>query len=217
MEFLDKKHRIVVMSIAQGGPAGIDKDDLFQSMNLVMSKETLSHVLEDLYFDGSVNILRDGNEIRYVASKDIRESMIALELQKYKLAEKLEELKELSKNQDKDKAEAILNSVKEVSILISNSILSLLKSSPSLTVPEYLDIVDAINRDFLSKLVPLLEGKPSKRELEILMKLVSRYRGEKDAEKLKLVLDKLYASEEQKKKQQEENAQPKNQGESGQQ
>jgi len=210
MEFLDKKHRIVVISIAQGGPAGIDRDDLFQSMSLVMSKDTLSHVLEDLYFDGSINILRDGREVRYVASKDIRESMIALELQKYRLAEKLEALKELSKAQDKDKAEVILNSVKEIAIILSDSILNLMKSSPSLTLPEYLDIVDAINKDFLSKLVPLLEGKPSKRELEVLMKLVSRYRGEKDAEKLKLVLDKLYASEEQKKK--EEEPQPKNEG-----
>ncbi len=191
MEFLDKRHRAVVMAIAQGGPAGVDRDDLTQGLSLIMSRDTISKILEDLYFDGSISVLRDGTDIRYVASKEIRESMIVLELQRYRLAKKLERLREISKAQEKNKPELVINSLREVFILISNSIANLLKSSPSITIPEYLDTIDTLSKDFLSKLTPLLEEKPSTEELEFLIKLVSRFRGEKDAEKLKTVLDKL--------------------------
>jgi hemerythrin superfamily protein len=191
MEFLDKKHRIVLMAVAQGGPAGVTREELFQNMTLVMSKDTLSAVLEDLYFSGDIKVLRDGNEIRYLASKEIRESMIALELQRFRLAGKLEKLKEASKNEEKDKVQLLLNEIRDVSVSISTSIISLMKNSPSLTIPEYLESIDIINKDFLSKIVPLLEEKPSQRELEILIGLVSKYRGEKDAEKLKLALEKI--------------------------
>ncbi|MEM0016507.1 MAG: hypothetical protein QXS44_05365 [Saccharolobus sp.] len=194
MDFLTKKERVVLLAIAQAGPAGITYSQL-SVLDYLLSKDTIQKAIEDLYLKGHINVLKDGDEVRYIASKNVRNSIINLEFYKYKLVKNLEELKkkveEINKMDKQEQAKAFKDLMKDLFSLISSSILSLLNDFPSLTIPEYLEVLDNLNREFFSKILPVLQESMSEDEVKTFLTLVSKYRGDKDAEELKNTLQKI--------------------------
>lgn len=194
MNFLGKKERIVLLAIAQAGPSGLTFSQL-SALSYILTKDTIQKIIEDLYFNGYINVLRDGNEVRYIATKDIRNAIINLEFHKFKLIKNLDELKkkseEISKMDKQQQITAFKNTIKDILSIISISILSLLNESPAVTLPEYLEILDNLNKEFFSKLLPLIQESITEDEINTFIALVSKYRGEKDAEELKATLQKI--------------------------
>lgn len=194
MNFLSKKERIVLLAIAQAGPSGLTFSQL-SALSYILTKDTIQKIIEDLYFNGYINVLRDGNEVRYIATKDVRNAIINLEFHKFKLIRNLDELKkkseEISKMDKQQQITAFKNTIKDILSIISISILSLLNESPALTLPEYLEILDNLNKEFFSKLLPLIQESITEDEINTFIALVSKYRGEKDAEEIKATLQKI--------------------------
>ncbi|AWR97868.1 hypothetical protein DFR86_10170 [Acidianus sulfidivorans JP7] len=196
MEFLDKKKRILLIGISQKGPAGMTYDELISTFSYFMTKDSIQKNIEDLYFSGEINILRDENEIRYIASNKVRNSLIALELQKFKITKFLENVKnkssELAKIQDKNVQIQELEKIgKEGLEIISQGIISLLKEFPELTIPEYLEMVEVINNEFLDKISSIIFPKMTEEETQQFLTLISKYRGSKDVEAIKKIMQTL--------------------------
>ncbi|WP_338598826.1 hypothetical protein V6M85_08645 [Sulfolobus tengchongensis] len=194
MDFLSKRERLVLLAIAQAGPSGVTYSQM-STLNYVLSKESIQKTIEDLYLKGYINVLRDGDEVRYIATKNVRNSIINLEFHKYKLIKNLNELKkkveEISKMEKQQQAVAFKGVLKDLFSSISFSILSLMDEFPALTLPEYLDVLEGLNKEFLSKLTPLIQESMSEDEINTFISLVSKYRGEKEAEEIKTTLQKL--------------------------
>ncbi|MCI2414807.1 MAG: hypothetical protein MPF33_06115 [Candidatus Aramenus sp.] len=195
MEFLDKKSRLVLQLIAQGGPGGLTLSQLRTSLAYIVSEGTLSSILENLYFSNYINVLKDGQEVRYIANNEVRNAMIALELQKFKITKFLEGVKkkteELSKQDKAIQLEELRKLTQEGLSVVAQGLFSLLKDRPELSVPEYVELVDLLNREFFSRTLPLLGSQTSQEELEKFLSLVSRYKGEVEAEVLKKALNAL--------------------------
>lgn len=196
MEFLDKKKRILLIGIAQKGPAGMSYNEIYSTFTYFMSKESIQKTLEELYFSGSINIIRDGDEIRYIASNKARNSLIALELQKFRIMKFLEKVKEksaeISKMQDKNVQLQELEKLgKEALEIISLGLLSLFKEFPELTVPEYLEMIEVLYNEFLSKMSSIISPKLTDEETKQFLTLIGKYRGEKDLEVIKKLMDSL--------------------------
>ncbi|MFP3163699.1 MAG: hypothetical protein RXQ75_07735, partial [Acidianus hospitalis] len=189
MDFLDKKKRLVLIAIAQKGTSGLTYDELLSTFLIFMTRNTLQSIIEDLYFSGYINILRDDKEVRLIASRKVRSSLVALDFQRYKLLKFLEEVKkkseEISKLQDKNsQLEEIKKIGKEGLELISSGLLTLYKEFPEFTIPEYIEIVEVINNEVLAKLSPLITQQMTEEDLKQFLNLTSKYLGEKEAEVL---------------------------------
>ncbi|MFP3217291.1 MAG: hypothetical protein RXQ99_01620 [Acidianus sp.] len=189
MDFLDKKKRLVLIAIAQKGTSGLTYDELLSTFLIFMTRNTLQSIIEDLYFSGYINILRDDKEVRLIASRKVRSSLVALDFQRYKLLKFLEEVKkkseEISKLQDKNsQLEEIKKIGKEGLELISSGLLTLYKEFPEFTIPEYIEIVEVINNEVLAKLTPLITQQMTEEDLKQFLNLTSKYLGEKEAEVL---------------------------------
>ncbi len=201
MEFLDKKSRLVLQLIAQGGPGGLTLTQLKSSLAYILSESTLSSILESLYFSNYINVLKDGPEVRYIASNEVRNAMIALELQKFKIAKFLEGVKkkseELSKQEKSAQVEELKRLTQEGLSVIGQGLFSLMKDKPELTVPEYVELLDVLNKEFFSRVLPLLGSQTSQEELEKFLALVSRYKGEVEAEVIKKALNALKGEQKQ--------------------
>ncbi|MDT7901712.1 MAG: hypothetical protein RRE78_07445, partial [Acidianus sp.] len=171
MDFLDKKKRLVLIAIAQKGTSGLTYDELLSTFLIFMTRNTLQSIIEDLYFSGYINILRDDKEVRLIASRKVRSSLVALDFQRYKLLKFLEEVKkkseEISKLQDKNsQLEEIKKIGKEGLELISSGLLTLYKEFPEFTIPEYIEIVEVINNEVLAKLSPLITQQMTEEDLK---------------------------------------------------
>ncbi|BDC17158.1 hypothetical protein [Acidianus sp. HS-5] len=196
MDFLDKKKRLVLIAIAQKGTSGLAYDELLSTLTVLMTKNTLQSIIEDLYFSGFINIIKDSDEIRLIASKKVRSGLVALDFQRYKLLKFLEEVKkkseEIAKLQDKNsQMEEIKKIGKEGLELISSGLLTLYKEFPELTIPEYVEIVEVINNDVLVKLTPLITQQMTEDDLKQFLNLTSKYLGEKEAEVLSEALKRV--------------------------
>ncbi|AWR95101.1 hypothetical protein [Acidianus brierleyi] len=193
MRFLNKKKRLVLELIAQGGPAGLTLQEIKNSFSYIISDSSLSNILENLYFSEYINILRDGTEIRYIASNEVRNSLIALEMQKYKITKFLENVKkrseELSKQDRKVQLEELTKLTQEGLNLISIGLFTLIKDKPEVTIPDYLELIEILNKEFFSKTLSLLNNNMSQEELEKFLLLVSKFKGEKEAEIIKMTLN----------------------------
>ncbi|AEB94763.1 MAG: hypothetical protein QXR57_06210 [Metallosphaera sp.] len=189
MEFLDKKHRTVLMAIAKEGFQGVEMERLIASLSPILTKDAIIKVIEDLYFSQYVLLLRDSNEIRYIASKAVRNAMISFEFQRYKLTKFLETLKSMGNSQvnqeSKQKAEEVIKVIKEGLVIISKGYLQLLSEVPELTVPEYSELLELLTKELFGKLIQLIDNETSKEDLDKLMELIAKYRGEKDAETMR--------------------------------
>jgi len=182
MDFLDKKKRLVLIAIAQKGTSGLTYDELLSTFLIFMTRNTLQSIIEDLYFSGYINILRDDKEVRLIASRKVRSSLVALDFQRYKLLKFLEEVKkkseEISKLQDKNsQLEEIKKIGKEGLELISSGLLTLYKEFPEFTIPEYIEIVEVINNEVLAKLSPLITQQMTEEDLKQFLNLVFRRKG----------------------------------------
>jgi hypothetical protein len=193
MKFLNKKKRLVLELIAQGGPAGLTLQEIKNSFSYIISDTSLSKILEDLYFSENINILRDGTEIRYIASNEVRNSLIALEMQRYKITKFLENVKkrseELSKQDKKVQLEELSKLTQEGLNLISIGLFTLIKDKPEVTIPDYLELIEVLNKEFFSKTLPLISNNMSQDELEKFLSLIAKYKGEKEAEIIKMTLN----------------------------
>ena len=69
MEFIQKRDRLILTLISQSGPGGIDANTLFSALSVYMDRESIQRSIGDLYFKGYINVLNNGGEIRYFASK----------------------------------------------------------------------------------------------------------------------------------------------------
>jgi len=192
MEFMDKRKRIVLLSIAKEGVAGITLDSLNSTLSLLMSKDTLAKSIEELYFSQYISLVRDGDEIRYVATKRVRNAMISLELHKFRISKYLEELKKVSEVQmeAKERLSEMSKVVDKGLRIIATAYLNLLSEEPEFTIPEFSEVVQIIYSEILSRLLPLVEKDRTQEELEKLVELVSKYMGEKEAKTLKTLLEK---------------------------
>ncbi|AWS00101.1 hypothetical protein [Metallosphaera hakonensis] len=187
MEFLDKKHRTVLVAIAKEGYEGVTVDHLILSLSSFLSKDSIIKIIEDLYFSQYITVLRDSNEVRYIASKAVRNAMISLELQRFRLTRFLENLKSLGSSHER-KNEEILKIVDKGLRIISTGYLQLLTETPELTIPEYSELMEMLTKEIFSKLVQLTEKETSSEEVEKLLELIKKYRGEKDAETIRNLL-----------------------------
>ncbi len=193
MKFLNKKKRLVLELIAQGGPAGLTLQELKNSFSYIISDTSLSSILENLYFSEYINILRDGIEVRYIASNKVRNSLVALEMQKFKITKFLENVKkrseELSKQDKKIQLEELTKLTQEGLNLISIGLFTLIKDKPEVTIPDYLELIEILNKEFFSKTLPLLNNNMSQEELEKFLTLVAKFKGDKEAEIIKMTLN----------------------------
>ncbi|ADX86306.1 hypothetical protein [Saccharolobus islandicus] len=194
MEFLSKRERLVLVAIAQSGPSGTTYSQL-SALGYILSKNTIQETIENLYLQGYINVLKDGDEIRYIASKNVRNAIINLEFHKYRLAKNLTELKkkveDISKMEKQQQATAFKGILKDLLSSISSSIVSLLDELPALTLPEYMEVLENLYKEFLSKLSPLIQESMTEDEINTFISLVGKYRGEKDAEEIKNTLQKI--------------------------
>lgn len=142
-------------------------------------------LIEDLYFSQYVLVVRDSGEIRYIASKNVRNAMISLEFQRYRLTKFLESLKSLGSTQERPKPEEISNLVEKGLRIVSTGYIQLLSEVPELTIPEYTEMMELLSKELFGKLIQTLEKETSNDELEKLVELIGKYRGEKDAEVIK--------------------------------
>jgi len=108
----------------------------------------------------------------------------------------LEEVKkkseEISKLQCKNsQLEEIKKIGKERLELISSGLFTLYKEFPEFTIPEYVEIVEVINKEVLAKLSPLITRQMTEEDLKQLGNLTSKYLGEKEAEVLSKALERI--------------------------
>lgn len=196
MEFIQKRDRLVLTTIAQSGPNGIDFTTLIASLSPYLTRESIQKSIENLFIKGDIISVNTGSgEVRYIASKTVRDAMISLEIQKYKIAEYVKELSskkdEIIQLQDKNKQlEELKNIVSKGLILISLSLMNLYSSPmPELTIPEFIESVQPLS-EVLSKLSKVVDVKLNKEDVENILKIVEKYRGVKDYELLKQLIEK---------------------------
>jgi hypothetical protein len=196
MEFIQKRDRLVLTTIAQSGPNGIDFTTLIASLTPYLTRESIQKSVENLFIKGDIISVNTGSgEVRYIASKTVRDAMISLEIQKYKIAEYVKELSskkdEIIQLQDKNKQlEELKNIVSKGLILISLSLMNLYSSPmPELTIPEFIESMQPLS-EVLSKLSKVVDVKLNKEDVENILKIVEKYRGVKDYELLKQLIEK---------------------------
>ncbi|MFP3200799.1 MAG: hypothetical protein RXR43_00840 [Sulfolobus sp.] len=196
MEFIQKRDRLVLTTIAQSGPNGIDFTTLIASLTPYLTRESIQKSIENLFIKGDIISVNTGSgEVRYIASKTVRDAMISLEIQKYKIAEYVKELSskkdEIIQLQDKNKQlEELKNIVSKGLILISLSLMNLYSSPmPELTIPEFIESMQPLS-EVLSKLSKVVDVKLNKDDVENILKIVEKYRGVKDYELLKQLIEK---------------------------
>ncbi|QIW24013.1 hypothetical protein EWF20_07525 [Sulfolobus sp. S-194] len=203
MEFLNKRDRLVLTTISQSGPAGIDASALISLLSPLMTKESVMRSVEELIIKDLVKVTNLGQgEVRYVSSKNVRDAMINLDIQKLKIAEYVKELNtrkdEILKLQDKNQQiEQLKNIVQEGLSIISIGLINLYSSMPELTIPEYIESIQPLI-EVMEKLYKLVQKSYTKEETEAILKIIEKYRGEKDYRILKEMLEKEEISQKDK-------------------
>lgn len=203
MEFMNKKDRIVLTTISQTGPAGIDAPTLFSVLSPMMTKDSILKSIEELLVKDYIKINNLGQgEIRYVSSRQIRDAMIVLDIQKFKIAEYIKELNtrkdEILKLQDKNQQlEELRKLVTDGLTAISVGLINLYDSLPELTIPEFVESIQPLI-EIMEKLYKIVEKKFSKEESESILKIIEKYRGEKDYKILRELFEKEESSQKDK-------------------
>ncbi|MBB5254243.1 hypothetical protein [Sulfurisphaera ohwakuensis] len=203
MEFLNKRDRLVLTTISQYGPAGIDASALISLLSPLMTKESIMRSVEELIIKDLVKVTNLGQgEVRYVSSKNVRDAMINLDIQRLKIAEYVKELNtrkdEILKLQDKNQQiEQLRNTVLEGLSIISIGLINLYSSMPELTIPEYIESIQPLI-EVMEKLYKLVQKSYTKEETEAILKIIEKYRGEKDYRILKEMLEKEEMSQKDK-------------------
>ncbi|BAK54435.1 hypothetical protein [Sulfurisphaera tokodaii] len=203
MEFLNKRDRLVLTTISQSGPAGIDASTLISLLSPLMTKESIMRSIEELIIKDLVKVTNLGQgEVRYVSSKNVRDAMINLDIQRLKIAEYVKELNtkkdEILKLQDKNQQiEQLRNIVLEGLSIISIGLINLYNSMPELTIPEYVESIQPLI-EVMEKLYKLVQKSYTKEETDAILKIIEKYRGEKDYRILKEMLEKEEMSQKDK-------------------
>ncbi|WP_390531413.1 hypothetical protein [Sulfurisphaera ohwakuensis] len=203
MEFLNKRDRLVLTTISQSGPAGIDASTLISLLSPLMTKESIMRSIEELIIKDLVKVTNLGQgEVRYVSSKNVRDAMINLDIQRLKIAEYVKELNtkkdEILKLQDKNQQiEQLRNIVLEGLSIISIGLINLYNSMPELTIPEYIESIQPLI-EVMEKLYKLVQKSYTKEETDAILKIIEKYRGEKDYRILKEMLEKEEMSQKNK-------------------
>ena len=199
MEFIQKRDRLVLTLISQSGPGGIDASSLFSALSLYMDKESIQKSIGELFTKGYINVINNGGEIRYFASKQVRDAMIALEVQRYRIVSYVNELNkkkdEILQIQDRNKQLEELKSVVSKGLtLIALGLINLYSAMPELTIPEFVESIQPLT-DVLGKLTRVVEPQYSKEDIENILKIVEKFRGERDYKLLKDLVEKTESNE----------------------
>ena len=201
MEFMSKRDRLILTTISQAGPAGVELTALITSLSPFLTRDSIMKGLEELLLKDLIRINNLGQgEIRYIASKEVRDTMINLDISRLRVAEYIKELDakkdEILKIQNKNQQiEELKKIVTEGLLVISAGILGLFNSMPELTIPEYIESIQPL-AEILEKLYKIIEKPYTKEETEAILKIIEKYRGEKDSKMLKEILEKVQSSKE---------------------
>ncbi|MEM0373369.1 MAG: hypothetical protein QXV69_03690 [Sulfolobaceae archaeon] len=192
MEFLSKRERLVVVTAAEGGQAGIAYNSLYNSLSLLLSRDSIQKALEELYLKGYINLVKIDNEIRIIVSKQVRKSIALLEFYKSLVLKLLQEVKEkLDEINDEKERKRILESAsQQLSVIILNTILSLLNENPELTIPEFIESILTLKEPLqaLGSISIQLRGKEL---FESLIKIIGKYVGEEDSKAVAKLLENM--------------------------
>jgi hypothetical protein len=190
MEVMDKATRTVLEFIAAKGPEGVEIEELYRGLSLLIDKDSISRALTYLMSRGYLNVLRDDGSIKLIASRNVRVSLLALETQKAKLAAYLKRLAsrkdELTALPPEKKAEEERRISLEIMALIGQSLTVLMRSSPELTVPEYLEAVEKLWSPLLSNLK--VEIVPDEEIASEVISLAKRLLGEREGRAMEVLL-----------------------------
>lgn len=201
MEFMSKRDRLILTVISQAGPAGVELTTLLTSLSPFLTRDSIMKGVEELLLKDLIKVVSLGQgEIRYVASKEVRDAMINLDISKLRVIKYIKELNtkkdEILKIQDKNQQmEELKKVVTEGLLVISSGILSLLNSMPELTIPEYIESIQPLV-EILKKLYKVIEKPYTGEEADEILKIIEKYRGEKDSKLLKEILEKAQTSKE---------------------
>jgi hypothetical protein len=138
LEFLDSKRRIVLLTIAKEGAAGVTYDSLRERLRPILT-ESLDRVIEQLYFDSYIHVIKEGTEVRLIASKRVRDALSQLDLARALLFEGVNKAKKLLEEGQtvQEKSLAYLSdSLSEILGSLGRSFLILIEGFPELTIPE---------------------------------------------------------------------------------
>jgi len=203
MEFMNKKDRLILTTISQAGPAGVELTTLLTSLSPLLTRDSIMRSVEELLLKDLIKINNLGQgEIRYIASKEVRDAMINLDINRLKIAEYIKELNtkkdEILNIQDKSQQiEELKKIVTDGLLVVSSGILNLLNSMPELTIAEYIESIQPLT-EILEKLYKIVEKPYTKEETEAILKIIEKYRGERDSKVLKEILEKTQSSQKEK-------------------
>lgn len=68
---------------------------------------------------------------------------------------------------------------------MSTGYIQLLSEVPELTIPEYTEMMELLSKELFGKLIQTVEKETPNDEIEKLVELIGKYRGERDAEVIK--------------------------------
>lgn len=197
MEFLSKRERLVLIATAEKGKAGIEYNALYSSLSLLLSKDSILKAIEELYLRGYITIIKVDEEIRIVASKNVRKSMVLLEFYKSLIAKTLQELKR-KVEEIKDEAQRkkiIEDSIHKLSSIVLYGIISLTNESPEFTIPEFIESLIAI-KEPLQILSSTIVQWRDKEVLEVLIRLIAKYIGEENSQAVIKLMENMLSSQE---------------------
>ncbi|BCU67710.1 hypothetical protein HS7_11470 [Sulfolobales archaeon HS-7] len=177
MEFLEKKQRLVLIQVAKAGPGGTTLSELLELTYPVLTRETVNKILEGLYFSSLINVVRDEGEVRVIASKSVRTSVMYYEYYVSSVTSLLSKLKDVN---DKNAVQDILI---EFSSLLNRMLFYGLTNLPELYLPEMAEFLKGIFTITGDKLFP-----PVREDRELFLKLIEKYRGKADSSALALIL-----------------------------
>ncbi|MCQ4406458.1 MAG: hypothetical protein RXR13_00225 [Sulfolobaceae archaeon] len=190
MEVMDKITRTVLSYIAAKGPEGAEVEDVYRGLSLIFDRDSLAKSITNLIARGYVNVLRDGDSTKLIASKNVRLSVLALELQKLKLAAYIKSL--ASKRQElvglppEKKADEERRISLEIWALLGQSLSTLARSTPELTVPEFVEVVEKLWSPLLSAL--RVEIVPDSVTSEEFLTLAKKLLGESESRAIEALL-----------------------------
>ncbi|MGC9105862.1 MAG: hypothetical protein ACP5HQ_05515 [Thermoprotei archaeon] len=190
MEVMDKVTRTVLEFVAAKGPEGVEIEELYRGLSLLIDKDSISRALTYLMSRGYLNVLKDDGAVKLIAGRNVRVSLLALETQKAKLAAYLKRLasrkNELAALSPEKKAEEERRISLEIMALIGQSLAVLMRSTPELTVPEYLEAVEKLWSPLLSNLK--VEIVPDEEIANEVVSLAKRLLGEKEGRVMEMLL-----------------------------
>ena len=187
MEIMGKAARTVLIAIASRGPEGVEIEELYRLLSPLFGRERIAEELGTLIEKGYVFTVNDGGKVRLIASRDVRKSLVNLEIQRQKIAAYLKGLKERRGELEKiDKKELGEKIALELYALVGSAVVSLLGDYEEVTVPEFLETLERLNQPLFSKLS--LDLVKDEDIADDVVKVVGTFMGKSEANAVSVIL-----------------------------